>query len=54
MCALRELKDDPELRDSLVRRGLETIRARHTCAHRAEELLTIVEQLRIPALRSVA
>jgi spore maturation protein CgeB len=52
--ALRDLKDDPELRDNLARSGLETIRARHTCAHRTEELLTIVEQLHAPALRSVA
>jgi spore maturation protein CgeB len=51
---LRDVKDDAELRDRLVRNGLETIRTRHTCAHRAEELLTIVEQLRAPALRSVA
>jgi spore maturation protein CgeB len=53
-CALRELNRDPELREALVRNGLDTIRARHTCAHRAEELLAIVEQLRAPALRSVA
>ncbi|QIK78577.1 glycosyltransferase [Sphingomonas piscis] len=52
--ALRQLKNDPDLRASLVRHGLETIRARHTTAHRAEELLTIVERLRAPALRSVA
>jgi spore maturation protein CgeB len=52
--ALRQLKSDPQLRDSLVRSGLETILARHTCAHRVEELLNIVEQLRAPALRSVA
>ena len=43
---LERLKADPDLRASLVRHGLETIRARHSCAHRAEELLTIVTQLR--------
>lgn len=30
---------DRDLRDGLVRHGLETIRARHTCAHRVDELL---------------
>ena len=42
---LRALKADPVLRAELARRGLETIRARHTCAHRAAELLAIVERL---------
>ena len=42
---LRNLREDPELRRSLVASGLETIRARHTCAHRAEELLRIVARL---------
>jgi spore maturation protein CgeB len=52
---LRRLKCDPELRRSLAERGLETIRARHTCGHRADELLAIVERLAAPeALRSVA
>ena len=52
--ALVELKSNRELRERLVHRGLETILARHTCGHRVEELLNIVEQLRAPALRSVA
>jgi spore maturation protein CgeB len=52
--ALVQLKNEPELRASLVRSGLETIRARHSCGHRADELIAIVEQLRAPALRSVA
>jgi spore maturation protein CgeB len=52
--ALQALRGDPELCADLARNGLETIRARHTCAHRAGELLTIVEQLRAPAFRSVA
>jgi spore maturation protein CgeB len=47
-CHLRALRCDAELRASLVRRGLETIRARHTCAHRARELLGIVATLRTP------
>jgi spore maturation protein CgeB len=52
--ALRKLKDDPDRRANLVRNGLETIRIRHTCAHRVDELLSIVEQLRAPALESAA
>jgi spore maturation protein CgeB len=52
---LKRLKSDPELRRSLVEHGLATIRARHTCGHRADELLAIAERLAAPeALRSVA
>ena len=51
---LLELKNDPALRQSLVRSGLETIRNRHTCAHRVDELMTIVERLRAPVLESAA
>ena len=36
---------DPDHRAALVASGLETIRARHTCAHRAHELLAIVAEL---------
>ena len=50
---LRALRDDPDLRATLVASGLETIRARHTCAHRVDELLAIVAALR-PAIRSAA
>jgi spore maturation protein CgeB len=46
---LRAVGADPGLRASLVRSGLETIRARHTCAHRAEELLAIAGRLRAPS-----
>jgi spore maturation protein CgeB len=53
--ALKRLRADPALRAALVASGLETIRARHTCGHRAEELLAIAEALAAPApLRSVA
>ncbi len=51
---LTDLKNDRELRASLVRSGLESIRNRHTCAHRVQELLNIVEQVRAPALESAA
>jgi spore maturation protein CgeB len=42
---LRTLQADPQLRDTLAARGLATIRARHSCAHRADELLGIVATL---------
>ena len=43
---LAALRDDPDLRASVVRHGLETIRARHTCRHRADELIGIAAALR--------
>jgi len=43
---LAALRGDTALRESLVRSGLETIRARHSCAHRARELLDILAILR--------
>jgi spore maturation protein CgeB len=52
--ALRDLKNDPPLRQSLVRHGLETILKRHTCAHRVDELMSIVERMRAPVLESAA
>ena len=42
---LEALRDDPTLRARLAAHGLATIRARHTCAHRADELLGILAQL---------
>lgn len=42
---MRNLRQHPELRASLAASGLETIRARHTCAHRADELLAIAATL---------
>jgi len=42
---LRTLRDDPARRAELVASGLETIRARHTCAHRVDELLAVVAAL---------
>jgi spore maturation protein CgeB len=39
--ALRAAIDDP----SFAEQGRETVLARHTCAHRVEELLAIVTQL---------
>jgi spore maturation protein CgeB len=45
---MRAVREDPGLRSALVASGLETIRARHTCGHRADELLSVVAQLRTP------
>ena len=47
---LARLKADPELRRAVAERGLRTIRARHTCSHRVDELLAVVERLRAPIL----
>jgi spore maturation protein CgeB len=47
---LRALINDPGLRNQLADHALNTIRARHTCAHRVDELLQIAESIRsIPA-----
>jgi spore maturation protein CgeB len=46
---LRALQNDPALRASLVASGLETIRARHSCAHRVDELLAILDRLGVSA-----
>jgi spore maturation protein CgeB len=39
---LRDLLEDPGRGAALAARGLRTIRSRHTCAHRVDELLSIV------------
>lgn len=43
---LRALRADADLRSALARTGLATIRARHTCAHRTDELLGVFAALR--------
>jgi spore maturation protein CgeB len=43
--ALRALRGDADLRRALVESGLATIRARDSCAHRADELLAITAKL---------
>lgn len=42
---MRAVASDAELRATLASNGLESIRARHTCAHRARELLAIVHEI---------
>ncbi|WP_108396154.1 CgeB family protein [Devosia submarina] len=42
---LRDVVSDPALAQNLSTSGLETINARHTCAHRVDELLAILSQI---------
>lgn len=51
---LRALRDDGELRESLILSGLETIRDRHTCAHRVDELFAVVAELDASPQRTAA
>jgi spore maturation protein CgeB len=44
--AMQAILEFPELAAKLRQSGLETIRTRHTCAHRVDELLAIVGELR--------
>jgi spore maturation protein CgeB len=50
---LAALRDEPALRAALAASGLERILARHTCAHRVDELLGVVDRLRTPARAEV-
>ena len=43
--ALRSVLNDPDRAATLAASGLETIRARHTCAHRVDELIAILADL---------
>jgi len=43
--ALRDLLSDPARAQALARHGLDTILQRHTCAHRARELVAISQEL---------
>jgi spore maturation protein CgeB len=42
---LRHLVQDEKARQQMAACGLETIQQRHTCAHRARQLLEICEEL---------
>ncbi|QJE73499.1 glycosyltransferase [Aerophototrophica crusticola] len=46
--ALKELLNDPAAAAEQARCGLETIRSRHTCAHRVDELLAVCAELAAP------
>jgi spore maturation protein CgeB len=43
---MRTLVSDPSVRASLAEHGLATIKGRHTCAHRVDELMAILEEVR--------
>ena len=49
---LETLRDDRDLRRSLREQGLATIQARHSCAHRVDELMSILGRLDTPATRT--
>jgi spore maturation protein CgeB len=44
-CAMVRLLEQPEEAEAQAARGLETVLARHTCAHRAQELTAICEEV---------
>jgi spore maturation protein CgeB len=48
---LRRLLADAPYREALTERGLRTVRARHTCAHRVNELLQLYELIRSAGLQ---
>ncbi len=43
---VKSVLNEPELARELSEHGLRTIRARHTCAHRVDELIDVYEELR--------
>lgn len=51
---LSMLLADASAREALSRRGRETILARHTCAHRVDELMHIVSSFAAPSSRAVS
>lgn len=52
---LRDVIHDRDLAKELASSGLETIRSRHTCAHRVDQLLSIYEDMRpVPSPQETA
>ncbi|MBV9758940.1 MAG: glycosyltransferase [Acidobacteriaceae bacterium] len=51
---LRNVLSDPELAAALSARGLETIRTRHTCAHRVDELLSIYNAMKPESVEAIS
>jgi spore maturation protein CgeB len=47
---LKRVLEDPSFAAELARSGLDTIRTRHTCAHRVNELMEIYDAMK-PAPR---
>ena len=53
MCELmRRLLTNPQQRAALAQNAFKTIRARHTCGHRVDELLRIAQEVRRPVHRT--
>jgi spore maturation protein CgeB len=52
--ALRGLLESPRQADAIAAHGLETIRRRHTCAHRVDELLNICRALGLASATDAA
>jgi spore maturation protein CgeB len=52
--AIASVLRDPQLARSLSQHGLRTIRERHTCAHRVDELLAICAELGAPVEEAAA
>lgn len=46
---LRRILDEPRLARQLAAHGRRTVLARHTCAHRADQLMQIISELNAPA-----
>jgi spore maturation protein CgeB len=51
--ALREVLQDRDLAAELASSGLETILARHTCAHRVDQLLSIAATIHTPLQKAL-
>jgi spore maturation protein CgeB len=51
---MRAVAEDPDLAQFLAANGLAAIRARHSCAHRAAELLSIVARINAGAALETA
>jgi spore maturation protein CgeB len=51
---LAALLEDATLRRRMAEHGLATIRARHTCAHRVDELLQVYEDVIAPVREVIA
>jgi spore maturation protein CgeB len=51
---MSRLRSDPDLAAELAASGRETILARHTCAHRVDELLAILARLGATAAPSLS
>ncbi len=51
---MRAVSEDGDLRASLVKNGLAAIRARHSCAHRAAELVRIAAHIKQAAALETA